>query len=279
MGFSTFPNNPFPPSTAQFDEGKNDAIQAEIDAIKDGTSIDSFADAESALATKTNLSNIAPAFDATSGVYGVGDKIIYEGVLYEFTSAHSTAGEWDESEVQPVKVSELIDSLKSGLTNKTPYLDLPLTGGLSDLDDQLNANFSNIPLGVSCGRVGNQAGVYSALAVRYSDTYATVSMFDVSNGDNLIWHKDTQGHSIYNVSDILTSAQLYRDLVSIPVGSTVVETSRNGDYELMSAIQINSNTSVCGNIKAYFSSGKWYIQSDASVTTNDASICCVFRHV
>lgn len=93
MGFSTFPNNPFPPSSAQFDEGKNE------------------------LATKTNLSNIAPAFDATSGVYAVGDKVIYNGVLYEFTSAHSTAGEWDESEVQPVKISELIDSLKSGLTN------------------------------------------------------------------------------------------------------------------------------------------------------------------
>lgn len=130
MGFSTFPNNPFPPSTAQFDEGKNEAIQAEIDAIKDGTNIDSFGDVETALAskantadvntalaTKTNISNIAPTFNATSGVYAVGDKVIYEGVLYEFTSAHSTVGEWDESEVQPVKISELIDSLKSGLTN------------------------------------------------------------------------------------------------------------------------------------------------------------------
>lgn len=117
MAFSTFPNNPFPPSTAQFEEGKNDAIQAEIDAIKDGTNIDSFGDVETALASKTNLSNIAPAFDATSGVYAVGDKVVYNGVLYEFSSAHSTAGEWDESEVQPVKVSELIDTLKSGLTN------------------------------------------------------------------------------------------------------------------------------------------------------------------
>lgn len=143
MAFSTFPNNPFPPSTAQFEEGKNDEIQAEIDAMKDGTNIDSFGDVETvlatkansadvetalatkanstdvetALATKTNLSNIAPTFDATSGVYDVGDKVIYSGVLYEFTTAHSTAGEWDESEVQAVKVSELIDTLKSGLTN------------------------------------------------------------------------------------------------------------------------------------------------------------------
>ena len=117
MGFSTFPNNPFPPSSAQFDEGKNNFIQAEIDAIKDGANIDSFGDVETALSTKTNLSNIAPTFDATSGVYAVGDKVIYNGVLYEFTTAHSTAGAWDESEVQPVKVSELIDSLSSGLTN------------------------------------------------------------------------------------------------------------------------------------------------------------------
>lgn len=127
---NSIPYNSFPASTAQFEEGKNDAIQAEIDAIKDSTNIDSFGDVETALAlkanstdmttalaTKTDLSNIAPTFDAESGTYEIGEQVIYDGVLYEFTSAHSTAGEWDSLEVQAVKISELIDTLKSGLNN------------------------------------------------------------------------------------------------------------------------------------------------------------------
>lgn len=127
--FNTLPYNYFPASTAKFEEGKNDAIQAEIDAIKDGTNIDSFgdvetalslkvnsADMETALATKTNLSNIAPTFDSESGTYDIGEQIIYEGVLYEFISAHDTPGDWDSTEVQAVKISELIDTLNSNLT-------------------------------------------------------------------------------------------------------------------------------------------------------------------
>lgn len=126
--FNTLPYNYFPASTAKFEEGKNDAIQAEIDAIKDGTNIDSFgdvetalslkvnsADMETALATKTNLSNIAPTFDSESGTYDIGEQVIYEGVLYEFISAHDTPGDWDSTEVQAVKISELIDTLNSKL--------------------------------------------------------------------------------------------------------------------------------------------------------------------
>lgn len=126
--FNTLPYNYFPASTAKFEEGKNDAIQAEIDAIKDGTNIDSFgdvetalslkvnsADMETALATKTNLSNIAPTFDSESGTYDIGEQVIYEGVLYEFISAHDTPGDWDSTEVQAVKISELIDTLNSNI--------------------------------------------------------------------------------------------------------------------------------------------------------------------
>lgn len=126
--FNTLPYNYFPASTAKFEEGKNDAIQAEIDAIKDGTNIDSFgdvetalslkvnsADMETALATKTNLSNIAPTFNSESGIYDIGEQVIYEGVLYEFISAHDTPGDWDSTEVQAVKISELIDTLNSNL--------------------------------------------------------------------------------------------------------------------------------------------------------------------
>lgn len=60
---------------------------------------------------------IAPEFDAEEGVYAVGDLVIYQGGLYQFTTAHETAGAWNAEEVAAVKVSDEIDSLKSGLTN------------------------------------------------------------------------------------------------------------------------------------------------------------------
>ena len=60
---------------------------------------------------------IAPEFDAEEGVYAVGDLVIYQGGLYQFTTAHETAGAWNAEEVAAVKVSDELDSLKSGLTN------------------------------------------------------------------------------------------------------------------------------------------------------------------
>lgn len=141
MSFNTYPYSPFPASTEQLHRGDNEDLQAQIDAIEDGTSIDSFKDVENALelkadrgevntalGAKCNLSNIAPTFDAEAGVYAVGDQVIQDGVLYEFTSAHETAGDWDPSEVQAVKISDLIDTLKSGLTNVEDGVITPETG-------------------------------------------------------------------------------------------------------------------------------------------------------
>ena len=77
---------------------------------------------------------IAPEFDAEEGVYAVGDLVIYQGGLYQFTTAHETAGAWNAEEVAAVKVSDEIDSLKSGLNNQTvPQLvtTVTLASGLS----------------------------------------------------------------------------------------------------------------------------------------------------
>lgn len=208
--FNTLPYNSFPASTAKFEEGKNDAIQAEIDAMKDGTNIDSFgdvetalalkansADMETALATKTNLSNIAPTFDATSGVYEIGDKVIYEGVLYEFTSAHSTVGDWDSSEVQPVKVSELINSLESGLTNRFKTI---TSGSLHDITQSgtyyLTAAVTDRPAGLG--------GMYILSA--YNDGLS-VGMYVAYNNDvadkqvSIVTHHD----GIWEVFDIVST--------------------------------------------------------------------------
>lgn len=62
---------------------------------------------------------IAPEFDADEGVYAVGDLVIYQGGLYQFTTAHETAGAWNAEEVAAVKVSEQLSSLENGLINVT----------------------------------------------------------------------------------------------------------------------------------------------------------------
>lgn len=65
---------------------------------------------------------IAPEFDAEAGVYAVGDKVMYEGKLYEFTTAHETPGDWDSSEVSETTVADELNSLESGLTNVTTLI-------------------------------------------------------------------------------------------------------------------------------------------------------------
>lgn len=117
MALNTYPYSPFPASTEQLHKGDNEDLQAQIDAIKDGTNIDSFGDVETALEDKTDTAVIAPDFDAEAGVYAVGDLVMYQGKLYEFTTAHETAGDWDSTEVTEKTVADEIDTVKSGLTN------------------------------------------------------------------------------------------------------------------------------------------------------------------
>ena len=59
---------------------------------------------------------IAPEFDSEAGVYAIGDLVMHEGKLYEFTTAHETAGEWDSTEVTEKTVADELSSLESGLT-------------------------------------------------------------------------------------------------------------------------------------------------------------------
>lgn len=128
MSLNTYPYSPFPASTEQLHRGDNEDLQAQIDAIKDGTEIDSFGDVETALGVvtaditdleidKTDTAVIAPDFDAEAGVYAVGDLVMYQGKLYEFTAAHETAGAWDSTEVAEKTVADEIDTVKSGLNN------------------------------------------------------------------------------------------------------------------------------------------------------------------
>ena len=81
------------------------------------TWIDSIPTLTTSNAGKTDQTVIAPEFDAEAGTYAIGDLVMHEDKLYEFTSAHETPGDWDETEVTEKTVSDEIDTLKSGLTN------------------------------------------------------------------------------------------------------------------------------------------------------------------
>ena len=81
------------------------------------TWIDSIPVLTTSNAGKTDQDVIAPEFDAEAGVYAVGDKVMYEGKLYEFTSAHETPGDWDSTEVSETTVADDLNSLESGLSN------------------------------------------------------------------------------------------------------------------------------------------------------------------
>lgn len=112
---NTYPCNPFPISSEQLHKGDNEDLQAQINAITDGSVIDSFGDVETALDTKADNDIIAPEFDAEAGTYEIGDLVMYQGKLYEFITAHETAGDWDPTEVTEKTVADEIDTVKSGL--------------------------------------------------------------------------------------------------------------------------------------------------------------------
>ena len=99
---------------------------------------------------KADLPVIAPEFDAETGVYAVGDLVMYQGKLYEFTTAHETAGDWDSTEVTEKTVSDEIDSLKSGLTNliKTETKDITIDSGENKVA-MLGINTPNVVLNIS----------------------------------------------------------------------------------------------------------------------------------
>lgn len=74
---------------------------------------------------------IAPEFDSEEGVYAIGDLVMHEGKLYEFTAAHETAGDWDSTEVTEKTVADELNSLESGLTNLIKSDTVTLTTGIN----------------------------------------------------------------------------------------------------------------------------------------------------
>jgi len=81
--------------------------QSKLTAILDGTDIDTFADVESALSEKADLSIIYPVF-STSQQYTEGDVVIYQGKIYAFFTIHNP-GAWNSSEVDELQIKDIIN--------------------------------------------------------------------------------------------------------------------------------------------------------------------------
>lgn len=107
MGFNSIPCNPYPISTEELNKGNNDDLNARVSALEGDVS-----DLDSAKASKTD---IATEFSDLTN-YNSGDLVYYEGDLYEFQVDH-TAGAWETSEVIQKDLSDIVNSLKSGLMN------------------------------------------------------------------------------------------------------------------------------------------------------------------
>ena len=121
-----------------------EAIKSAIELTPEQkTNINKIPTIEEAVGNKTDQDVIAPEFDAESGTYAIGDLVMYEGKLYEFTSAHETAGDWNSEEVSEKTVADEIGDVKSGLTNvNSDIANLKLNNFSMDSNDIKDYNTS-----------------------------------------------------------------------------------------------------------------------------------------
>lgn len=107
---------------------QNKVVKEAFDEIKDGQSIDSFADVETALDEKADTDIVASDFSAAVS-YTAGDYCIYDGKFYKFKNSHS--GAWSASDVDEIKIAGELASLKSGLTSVSSLLNIVSTGKIT----------------------------------------------------------------------------------------------------------------------------------------------------
>lgn len=119
MGFNTYPNNPFPPSTDQMGEAGRSGSES------------------------IALKAIAPEF-SVEAQYMTGDLVFYEGQLYRFEEDHDP-GAWDSTEVMATTIAEnLVMFPGEGLRRTIHTYDVKLQqGGGLDVDEN-GALFTNV---------------------------------------------------------------------------------------------------------------------------------------
>lgn len=174
-----------------------DAIKSAIELTPEQkTNINKIPTIEAAVATKTDQTVIAPEFDSESGIYAIGDLVMHEGKLYEFTSAHETAGDWNSEEVTEKTVADEVDSLKSGLTNL-----------------------------ISHGFVTVSEGFYCEDAYKAKYTIISNGTHGIATVNGYIKNRDAlTGGSPYSICTVpTTSARLAKGIVDDSIGDVYIE--------------------------------------------------------
>lgn len=70
------------------------------------------------LADKANLSVVAPDFNANS-TYNIGERVIYDGVLYQFIAQHT--GAWNSSDVTRTSLDNILNTDENKIKQKASY--------------------------------------------------------------------------------------------------------------------------------------------------------------
>ncbi len=99
-----------------------DLLSIEDEPTEDSENLVTSGGVYDALATKTDLTNIADEYDNTL-IYAVGDLAIYEGVLYRCATAVETAEAFDSSKWTQKTVDELLDT-KADSSDLSNYVTL-----------------------------------------------------------------------------------------------------------------------------------------------------------
>lgn len=60
---------------------------------------------------KVGYTDITDAFDSTQA-YAIGDVVIYDNALYKFKVAHTANDPWSATEVDPIKIADIIQKTK-----------------------------------------------------------------------------------------------------------------------------------------------------------------------
>ena len=82
---------------------------------------------------------IADEFDATATAYAIGDVVVYDDVLYVFTSAHTAGDPWDPTEVSATSVEDLIAAALATANTNINTAKATVEGIIADEFDGANA--------------------------------------------------------------------------------------------------------------------------------------------
>lgn len=153
------------------------------------TWIDSIPALTTSNAGKTDQDVIAPEFDAESGVYAVGDKVMYDGKLYKFTTAHETPGDWDSTEVSETTVDDELSSLESGL---------------SDVNSNLTTLSNNVIKVEGSGLIPSN-GSEELTLLPYAAAYIISTCQEDSVNYSALYYVTYNANGVYGISPIVSA--------------------------------------------------------------------------